>query len=99
VAVELKIGKFMPEYIGKMNFYLGLLDDTTRLPDENPSIGLILCADKNHLEVELALRDIAKPIAVSEYQLKALIPDTRELRKIINEEIKQHSFKKPEKDK
>ncbi len=95
VAVELKIGKFIPEYIGKMNFYLGLLDDTARLPDENPSIGLILCADKNHLEVELALRDIAKPIAVSEYQLKALIPDKRVLHKIINEEIKQYTFEKP----
>jgi predicted nuclease of restriction endonuclease-like (RecB) superfamily len=95
VAVELKIGKFIPEYIGKMNFYLSLLDDTTKLPGENPSIGLILCADKKHLEVELALRDVAKPIAVSEYQLSALIPDKMQLRKIINEEIKKHELEKP----
>lgn len=92
VAVELKIGKFMPEYVGKMNFYLSLLDDTTKLPGENPSIGIILCADKKHLEVELALRDVAKPIAVSEYQLSALIPDKRQLRKIINEEFNKHDL-------
>jgi hypothetical protein len=96
VAIELKIGKFIPEYIGKMNFYLSLLDDTSKLPDENPSIGIILCADKKHLEVELALRDIAKPIAVSEYQLKGLIPDKRELRRVINEEFKKHEREKPE---
>lgn len=62
VAIDLKIGTFEPEYIGKMNFYLGLLDDTVKQEDENSSIGLILCADKNHVEVELALRDYNKPI-------------------------------------
>jgi len=95
VAVELKIGKFIPEYVGKMNFYLGLLDDTTKLPDENPSIGIILCADKKRLEVELALRDVAKPIAVSEYQLNSLIPDKKGLRKLINEEIEKHELEHP----
>jgi len=92
IALELKIGKFIPEYIGKMNFYLGILDDTIKLPDENPSIGIILCADKKHLEVELALRDINKPIAVSEYQLKALIPDKKQLHEIIHDEIKKHEI-------
>jgi len=94
VAIELKIGRFIPEYIGKMNFYLSLLDDTTKFPEENPSIGIILCADKKHLEVELALRDVNKPIAVSEYQLKTLIPDKRKLRKIINEEINKQELER-----
>ena len=52
VAVELKIGKFQPEYAGKMNFYLNLLNDTVKMPHENPSIGIILCTDKDKLEVE-----------------------------------------------
>jgi len=56
VAVELKTGKFLPEYVGKMQFYLALLDDTVRMPDENPSIGIILCKTKNQTIVEYALR-------------------------------------------
>lgn len=56
VALELKIGAFKPEYIGKMNFYLGLLDKLEKQEEENPSIGIILCADKDHLDVEIASR-------------------------------------------
>jgi hypothetical protein len=52
VAIELKTGAFKPEYAGKMNFYFNLLDDTVREADENPSIGFILCADRDHFEVE-----------------------------------------------
>ncbi len=74
VAIDLKIGVFEPEFAGKMNFYLNLLDDTVRLKDENPSIGIILCADKNSIEVEYALRGIHKPIAVAEYHLRKKIP-------------------------
>jgi len=92
IAIDLKIGKFKPDYIGKMNFYLGLLDDKVKLTDENPSIGIILCADKKHLEVELALRDVNKPIAVSEYQLRTLLPDRKQLREIILEEINKHNL-------
>lgn len=55
VAMELKIGEFKPAYIGKMNFYLGLLDKLEKQANENPSIGIILCADKDRLEVEIAL--------------------------------------------
>ena len=69
VAIELKIGPFKPEYVGKMNFYLSLLDKLEKTETENPSIGIILCADKDHLEVEIALQDIHKPIGVDEYQL------------------------------
>ncbi len=69
VAVELKIGAFKSEYIGKMNLYLSLLDKLEKGENENRSIGVILCADKDHFDVELALQDINKPIAVAEYEL------------------------------
>jgi len=74
VAFELKIGEFKSEYAGKMNFYLNLLDDTVRLANENPSIGIILCKDRGHLEVEYALRGITKPIGVSKYKLTKKLP-------------------------
>lgn len=74
VAFELKIGEFKPEYAGKMNFYLNLLDDLVRLPEENPSIGIILCKDRDRLEVEYALGGIRKPIGVSEYKLTKKLP-------------------------
>jgi predicted nuclease of restriction endonuclease-like (RecB) superfamily len=74
VAVELKSGSFFPEYAGKMNFYLNLLDDLVREPDENPSIGIILCADRNRVEVEYALRGIDKPVGVAEYTLTHDLP-------------------------
>ena len=87
IAIELKIGSFKPEYIGKMNFYLGLLDKLEKQEDENPSLGLILCADKDQLEVEIALQDFNKPIGVSEYQL--LLP-TKELEALIISEMKNN---------
>ncbi|WP_281238957.1 PDDEXK nuclease domain-containing protein [Flavobacterium praedii] len=86
VAIELKIGEFQPEYIGKMNFYLTLLDKFERKTDENQPIGIILCADKNHLDVEIALQDFHKPIGVAEYQL--LLPKNQ-LEDLIKKELKQ----------
>jgi YhcG PDDEXK nuclease domain len=74
VAVELKVGKFEPEYAGKMDFYLNLLNEKERAPDDAPSIGIILCAEKDNLEVEFALKSKANPIGVAEYQLKAALP-------------------------
>ncbi|MDR3000972.1 MAG: PDDEXK nuclease domain-containing protein, partial [Fibromonadaceae bacterium] len=68
VAIDLKIGEFEPEYVGKMNFYLGLLDDKVKMKGENPSIGLILCASKDNVDVEIALRDVNKPIGIAEYK-------------------------------
>lgn len=62
VAVELKIGDFEPEYVSKMNFYLSVLDDTVRMEDENPSIGIILCKNKDRAIVEYSLKDSHKPI-------------------------------------
>ncbi len=74
VAFDLKVGGFKPEYAGKMNFYLELLDEQVRLPKENPSIGVILCAEKDDLEVEYALRISTKPMGVAEYQLSQQLP-------------------------
>src|SRR5579863_9328210 len=78
VAMELKIGKFLPEYVGKMQFYLALLDDKMRLPEENSSIGIILCKSKNKTIVEYALRDSNKPIGVAAYRIVEKLP--KELR-------------------
>jgi len=74
VAVELKVGSFEPEYAGKMDFYLNLLNDRERAPGDAPSIGIILCAEKDNLEVEFALRSKTNPIGVAEYQLQAALP-------------------------
>ncbi|MFA5802908.1 MAG: PDDEXK nuclease domain-containing protein [Thermoleophilia bacterium] len=75
VAVELKLGKFLPEYVGKMQFYLAVLDDTGRLDGENPAIGIILCKEKNRTVVEYALRDSGKPIGVAAYRMVSALPD------------------------
>lgn len=74
VAIDLKIGSFEPEFAGKMDFYLNLLNETERAPDDRPSIGIILCAEKDSLEVEFALKTKANPIGVAEYQLQARLP-------------------------
>jgi hypothetical protein len=74
IAIDLKIGKFIPEFAGKMNFYLNLLDDKVKLPDENPSIGLILCKEKDNLIAEYALRNITKPMSVAKYYLTRELP-------------------------
>ena len=74
IAIELKIGKFKPEYAGKMNFYLSVLNDTIKLPDENPSIGIIICKDKKRTTVEYALKDSNQPIGVATYKLTETLP-------------------------
>lgn len=75
VVIELKAGAFKPEYAGKLNFYLSAVDATMRHESDNPSIGLILCKDKKGLIAEYALKDISKPVGISEYQLVAAIPE------------------------
>ena len=74
VAIELKVGKFKPEYAGKMNFYLNILNDKVKMPHENPSIGIILCTDKDGLEVEYALQSVSQPMGVSTYTVKETLP-------------------------
>ena len=74
VAVDLKIGKFQPEFVGKMQFYLTALDRTVREADENPSIGIILCKEKNRTVVEYALHDARRPIGVATYRISRQLP-------------------------
>jgi len=89
VAIELKVGKFRPEYAGKMNFYLNILNDRVKMPHENPAIGIILCTDKTGVEVEYALQNIHQPMGVSTYsvkeslpqELKGILPEPQELAK------------------
>ena len=74
IAVELKIGKFKPEYAGKMQFYLSALDSLIKLDDENASIGIIICKEKKRTTVEYALRESKKPIGVATYKITSLLP-------------------------
>ena len=92
VAVELKIGDFQPEYVGKMQFYLAALDRQVREKGENPSIGIILCKEKNRTIVEYALQNTGKPIGVATYQivkrlpkeLKGQLPGPEEIAKLLD---------------
>lgn len=95
VAIELKVGRFKPEYAGKMNFYLNILDDFVREEGENPSIGIILCSDRDYFEVEYTLRGIDKPVGISEYrltrelppELKNKLPEAKQLEDEIRKEM------------
>ncbi len=75
VVIELKSGRFKPEYAGKLNFYLSAVDSQLKNQLDNPSIGILLCKSKDKIEVEYALRDINKPIGISDYKLTNAIPD------------------------
>lgn len=75
VVIELKAVAFKPEYAGKLNFYLSAVDATMKHESDNPSIGLILCKDKNRLVAEYTLKDISKPVGISEYRLIESIPE------------------------
>ena len=70
VVIDLKMKAFEPEFAGKMNFYLSAVDDQLRHADDQPSIGLLLCKERDHLTVEYALRDLKKPIGVAQWQTK-----------------------------
>lgn len=78
IVLELKSGKFKPEYAGKLNFYLSAIDSQLKHPQDKPSIGLILCKHKDKIEAEYSLRDIQKPIGISEYQLTQALPKNYE---------------------
>jgi len=93
VAVELKIGEFIPEYKGKMEFYLSVLNDKIKLPQENDSIGIIICKEKNRTVVEYSLKTSQMPIGVATYstspklpkEYKKLLPNENEIINRINE--------------
>jgi len=74
VVIELKAGKFKPEYAGKMNFYLAVLDDTVKQEDENPSIGIIICKSKSKTIIEYALKKTSSPIGIASYTLTETLP-------------------------
>ncbi len=75
IAIELKIGEFQPEYKGKMEFYLNVLNDTVKLPHENPAIGIIICKSKSRMIVEYALKSSNMPIGVATYSLSSELPE------------------------
>jgi len=75
IAIELKVGDFIPEFAGKMQYYLTALDETLKLPDENPSIGIIICKNKKRTRVEYTLKDTNKPIGVATYKLFDTLPE------------------------
>lgn len=75
VAVDLKISEFAPEFVGKLDFYLQLVDEQFKQPDDRPSIGILLVPQKDQLEVEYALRTSSKPIGVAQYTLSKQLPN------------------------
>jgi predicted nuclease of restriction endonuclease-like (RecB) superfamily len=91
VAIELKKGKFKAEYVGKLNLYLSALDEYIKQPHENPSIGIILCKEKNNKIVEFAFRDTTKPMGVVTYKTyqdlpenyKNILPNIEDLKKLM----------------
>ena len=95
--IELKNTEFIPEYTGKLNFYLSAVDDILKTKEDNPSIGILLCKRKNKITAEYALRDISKPIGISEYQLiqaiperlKTTLPTTEDIEKEIKRKMKE----------
>lgn len=97
VVLELKADKFKPEYIGKLNFYLSAVDDSLRHRTDNPSIGILLCKSKDKITAEYALKDISKPMGISEYkitraipkELKGGLPSIEDIEKEFSNRIKQ----------
>jgi hypothetical protein len=91
VAFELKKGKFKPEFAGQLNFYLNILDDKIKLPEENNSIGIVLCKEKNNTVVEFSIKSIEKGMGVATYktsknipeEMKGILPDSSEIVKLM----------------
>jgi hypothetical protein len=75
VVVELKSVKFKPEFAGKLNFYVSAVDGTIKSEKDNPTIGILICKSKKNTVVEYALKDIHKPLGVSEYIISKNLPD------------------------
>ena len=87
VVIELKIGEFRPEYAGQLSFYLTAIDEQIKEVNDNPTIGLLLCRYKNNIIAEYTLRDMNKPMGVSEYKIKDYLPSIEELITIVKKEI------------
>ena len=91
-AIELKVVEFQPEFISKLNYYISAIDDLVKMPEDNPTIGLLLCRSKNNTKVEYALRGMTQPLGVAAYKTKELIenlksslPSIDDLEKTLNE--------------
>lgn len=87
VVIELKIGEFKPEYAGQLSFYLTAIDEQIKEVNDNPTIGLLLCRYKNNVVAEYTLKDMNKPMGVSEYKIKDYLPSIEELITIVKKEI------------
>ena len=90
VVIELKTGDFKPEYAGQLNFYLSAVDGILKTEQDNPSIGLLLCKSKNDLVVEYSLKDMSKPIGVSEYRVTSDLPTELERQLPSIKDIQKH---------
>ncbi len=105
LVIDLKKGDFKPEYTGKMNFYCSVVDDKVKHETDNPTIGLILCQTKDRILAEYAMRDIQKPIGVSDYELtralpkklKSVLPTVEEIEKELGKETMGKKHKKRDK--
>lgn len=95
VVIELKNTKFIPEYAGKLNFYLSAVDSLLKTTSDNSTIGILLCRDKNNIEAEFALRDINKPMGISEFSFSEVLPENLKSNLPTIEEI-ENEFKKLE---
>lgn len=90
VVIELKTGDFKPEYAGQLNFYLSAVDGILKTEQDNPSVGLLLCKSKNDLVAEYSLKDMSKPIGVSEYRITSNLPTELEKQLPSIEDIQKH---------
>jgi predicted nuclease of restriction endonuclease-like (RecB) superfamily len=93
VVIELKNTAFMPEYAGKLNFYLSAVDSILKEKDDKPTIGILLCREKNNIEAEFSLRDINKPMGISEFELTDILPENLKSSLPTIEELEQNLFK------
>ena len=99
VAIELKIGKFKPIYLGQLQAYLQILDDKVRKPHENPSIGIVLCKSANQAYAEYAVRDYNKPMGVAKYktisdmpkEMQRILPDIEELKRLMSDDVESYN--------
>lgn len=89
VVIELKNTSFIPEYAGKLNFYLSAVDSLLKREDDKPTMGILLCRDKNNIEAEFALRDINKPMGISEFKITKILPEELKSSLPTIEEIEQ----------
>ena len=87
IVIELKIGEFRPEYADQLSFYLTAIDEQIKEVNDNPTIGLLLCRYKNNIIAEYTLRDMNKPMGISEYKIKDYLPSIEELITIVKKEI------------